>query len=291
MPEEQYTRCPGCKTIFRVTPAQLAIREGQVRCGHCKTVFDGIVHLISLAPPPSRPPDDDAYDEAALGPPTVTLRNAQALESSARDEARRDDARSAEPRAAERDAPAAARDEAVEEIAYEERFAWSKQKKKLRPAAGALYGVGIPLLVLLLVAQALFHFRDAVAARWPATKSPLTTACAAVGCAIRPLHDIGGLSIDASDLQADPAHRGLLILSATLRNRAGWPLAYPYLELTLTDAQDQTVVRRALAPGEYAGGTADVGAGIPANGEVAVKLFIDASATTQAGYRLYLFYP
>ena len=50
-------------------------------------------------------------------------------------------------------------------------------------------------------------------------------------------------------------------------------------------------MRRALAPAEYAGGTADVAAGIRANGEVAVKLFIDASATTQAGYRLYLFYP
>ena len=66
------------------------------------------------------------------------------------------------------------------------------------------------------------------------------------------------LSIEASDLQADPAHRGLLILTATVRNRAGWPLAYPYLELTLTDAQDRVVVRRALAPADYAGGTADL---------------------------------
>ena len=99
------------------------------------------------------------------------------------------------------------------------------------------------------------------------------------------------LSIEASDLQADPAHRGLLILTATVRNRARWPLAYPHLELTLTDAQDQPVVRRALAPAEYAGGTADLAGGMPANGEVAIKLFIDASATTQAGYRLYMFYP
>ena len=65
----------------------------------------------------------------------------------------------------------------------------------------------------------------------------------------------------------------------------------PYLELTLTDASDQVVVRRALPPAEYAGGTADVGTGIAANGEAVVRLFIDASATTQAGYRLYLFYP
>ncbi len=50
-------------------------------------------------------------------------------------------------------------------------------------------------------------------------------------------------------------------------------------------------MRRALAPAEYAGGTANVGAGIAGNGEVAIKLFLDASATTQSGYRVYLFYP
>ena len=38
-------------------------------------------------------------------------------------------------------------------------------------------------------------------------------------------------------------------------------------------------------------GTADVGAGIAGNGEVAIRLFLDASATTQSGYRVYLFYP
>ena len=119
----------------------------------------------------------------------------------------------------------------------------------------------------------------------------MTRLCAVVGCAIRPLREIAGLSIDASDLQADPAHKGLLVLTATVRNRASYPVAFPHLELTLTDAQDQVVVRRALAPAEYAGGTADVGAGIVGNGEVAIKLFLDASATTQSGYRVYLFYP
>ena len=80
MADERYTRCPGCTTIFRVTPQQLALRGGQVRCGHCKTVFDGNAELISLAPRREPPPDDDAYDEAMRGPPTVTLRSSQALE-------------------------------------------------------------------------------------------------------------------------------------------------------------------------------------------------------------------
>jgi hypothetical protein len=59
----------------------------------------------------------------------------------------------------------------------------------------------------------------------------------------------------------------------------------------LTDSTDRIVARRAFAPAEYAGGTADLHQGIAANAERLVKLFIDASATQQAGYRLYLFYP
>ncbi len=67
--------------------------------------------------------------------------------------------------------------------------------------------IGIPVLAAALVLQALVHFRDALAAHAPATKPVLTRMCALVGCAVRPLRDVGALSIEASDLQADPAHR------------------------------------------------------------------------------------
>ncbi len=52
------TQCPHCSTAFNVTPDQLFLRDGKVRCGHCQQVFDGLVHLTSLealqagAPPP-----------------------------------------------------------------------------------------------------------------------------------------------------------------------------------------------------------------------------------------------
>jgi len=265
MADEKFTRCPGCKTVFRVTDAQLALRDGQVRCGHCRTVFDGRAELISLAPPPLHEESD--VDELALGPPTVTLRSARALDPP----------------------PPLAVPEAVPAVDYDNRFSWDDRKpSRLRTTLG---WIAIPVLVLGLLLQAVFHFRDSLAAHLPATKPLLTRACALAGCAVRPLRDAAALSIEASDLQADPAHRGLLILTATIRNRAPYAIGYPYLELTLTDAQDQVVVRRALAPADYASGTANTAAGIAGNAEVPVKLFIDASATSQAGYRLYLFFP
>jgi predicted Zn finger-like uncharacterized protein len=52
------TRCPGCSTAFRVLPGQLAARNGQVRCGKCNLVFDGIAALVDdpRAPRPAAPP-------------------------------------------------------------------------------------------------------------------------------------------------------------------------------------------------------------------------------------------
>lgn len=268
MAEEKFTRCPGCNTVFRVTDAQLDLRDGQVRCGHCRTVFDGRERLVSLAP--TLPAVGDVpLDELAAGPPTVTLRSARALDPPPPE------------------VPPPLPESAVD---YENRFAWETRRPRSRLWT-VLGAIGIPLLLLALLAQALFHFRDTLAANSPTFKPMLVRACAAIGCAIQPLRSVSALSIDASDLQADPAHRGLLILTATIRNRAPYTVGFPHLELSLTDAQDQVVVRRALAPGDYAGGTANTTAGIAGNSEVPVKIFIDASATTQAGYRLYLFFP
>jgi len=269
MTNELYTRCPGCRTVFRVTEPQLALRDGQVRCGHCRTVFHGREELVALDAPVL---NDEAPDELAAGPPTVTLRSAYALDPPPPPDSRH----------------------AAPQVDYENRFAW----EKTTPARSRtrLYALAIPLLLVLLVAQAAFHYRDAIAASWPATKPWLAKVCVVARCAIRPLNDVDALTIDASDLQRDPAHQGLLVLTATLRNRARYAIGYPYLELSLTGAQEgsgkiPTVARRVLAPADYAGGTTDVGAGMAPNREFLVKVFIDASATTQEGYLLYPFYP
>ena len=278
MSEELYTRCPGCKTIFRVTEPQLELREGQVRCGHCRTVFNGREQLISLAP---HADGEHEFEELAQGPPTVTLRSARALDppppEPTHDEPEHQEAKPEAP-----------------EVDYENRFAWDKRKPKRHLTA--LYATLVPVLVLLLVLQAVFHFRDVIAANWPGTKPLLTRACAVARCEIRPLNDVDALTIDASDLQRDQAHQGLLILTATLRNRARYAIGFPSLELSLTGAQEgsgkiPTVARRVLAPSDYAGGTTDLAAGMPPNREFQVKVFIDASSTTQDGYLLYPFYP
>jgi len=69
------TRCPKCATAFRVLPAQLGARSGQVRCGKCNTVFDGIAALVEAPHAPkvkeaaSAPPLEEPLPEFLAEPP------------------------------------------------------------------------------------------------------------------------------------------------------------------------------------------------------------------------------
>ena len=87
------TKCPHCKTTFRVASDQLKLRGGIVRCGTCNQVFDGNASLIDLdapaaAPAPAAPvdaawtpdpaafadsvaPADEPSDEAAAPIPEI----------------------------------------------------------------------------------------------------------------------------------------------------------------------------------------------------------------------------
>ena len=395
------TRCPGCSTVFRITAEQLALREGQVRCGRCRAVFDANDHLVAEervdVMPAAAEPETQSSHVPDVEAPVEARRAARAevereivevpkADESASDTSRVDAPSAATPddvAAAEAPAQSAAAERAADSAATEtpaesahaetpieraeaetpvepakaeplvepakaeplvepagaetplepaeaetpvetplepagsetttepapadtptmhtpavetppverpSRYEW-KPRRPVRERPALLYAAAVVTLVVALALQLVLEYRDRLAAHAPFTRPILASACSLLGCTIAPLHDAAALSIDASDLQADPAHRGLLQLSATIRNRAAYAIAYPYLELTLTDASDQIVARRALAPREYVGGTADANAGIPGNGESIVRLFIDASATTQAGYRLYLFYP
>ena len=162
---------------------------------------------------------------------------------------------------------------------------------KPRRSHSALFGIAIPVLCRA-VAQLLFHYRDAVAARWPASKPVLTRACDFVGSTIKRCATSRWRTCRSMRPTCRRTPRtGGAFLIASVRRHAASPLAYLDLEFTLTDTNGTTVVRRFLLPSDYAGGAADLSKGIPANGEVPIELFIDASATTQAGYTLYMFYP
>jgi len=57
------TKCPHCKTTFKVANDQLKLQSGLVRCGICHQVFNGIEHLA---------PSDAAVSTVKINPPSAT---------------------------------------------------------------------------------------------------------------------------------------------------------------------------------------------------------------------------
>ncbi|HEY9103607.1 DUF3426 domain-containing protein [Chitinimonas sp.] len=65
------TRCPNCRTSFRVTDAHLAAFDGKVRCGRCAFVFDATEHLVGDAA--SRPAPAPAPAPQVTPPPAARV--------------------------------------------------------------------------------------------------------------------------------------------------------------------------------------------------------------------------
>jgi len=151
--------------------------------------------------------------------------------------------------------------------------------------------LGALVLLLVLLAQAAYHYRSAIIVLFPEAKPYAAALCETLGCDLPLPRRIELISIEASDLQADTTNPNIMVLSATLKNRAIFDQQLPLLELTLTDTRDQPLVRRVLAPQDYLGKAVNAQAGIAANTEVAIKVFIEGSQVKATGYRLYLFYP
>ena len=86
--------------------------------------------------------------------------------------------------------------------------------------------------------------RDQIAAQMPQARGALQALCGTLGCRVSPLRQIDAIQIDSSTFNKARADSYLLVF--VIRNSAAVTLATPAMELTLTDSQDQPVLRRVL---------------------------------------------
>ncbi len=262
------TRCGLCQTAFRITPEQLQAHGGQVRCGRCLQIFDGLAALVPEMPVETPQP---AMSQPVMSPPEMPQ---------------------PEPPAA-----TVVPQEAMVEAEPSPTSAWSPDNPFAdAPAALALGTQRRPRLIaacvallLALAAQGVYFYRGEIAARQPLARQWLSVACAQVGCTVPLPQQPQAIVIEASDLQTlDPARPDRIQLTATLRNHAGHDLAYPALDLVLTNTQDHTLARRIFLPAEYLGAGRDPRVGLTANAELTVRLALETDDLGAAGFRLTL---
>jgi predicted Zn finger-like uncharacterized protein len=314
------TRCAHCQTTFRVTPEQLKARAGKVRCGQCQTVFNALDNLLeeSLPATPVPPPmtqqtvEVEVQVEAEDTAPTFTVLDPTqpGLENDPTDTDPTDtDPRidillepvEAPPALSESQAQALGKAtglilprETTEIPGYSKwtegvmatAFAPEEEKSTRWP-----FILAAILLIIGLVGQMAFHFRSEIAVSAPALRPLLEALSQALDTDIPLPRHVDLVSIEASDLQNDATQGNLLVLNATVRNRAGYPQAYPSLELSLTDTQDAAIARRVFSPAEYLSAKQPADPSFAANSDIAIRLLIEAKDISASGYRLYVFYP
>jgi predicted Zn finger-like uncharacterized protein len=140
-----------------------------------------------------------------------------------------------------------------------------------------------------LLAQVVWRERDRLAVSVPDLRPSLMAMCSALGCQISPFKQIESVVIDSSSFVK--IRGDVYRLNITLKNLSPIDVASPAVELTLTDLQDQPLVRHVLS-------ASDLGAAqgtLVASGELAavISVHVKVAGSTEriSGYRLLAFYP
>jgi predicted Zn finger-like uncharacterized protein len=247
------TVCPHCNTRFKITKVQLEAHHGMVRCGNCLQAFDT---LPNFAPDQLDLPLELPILEIPNVPPDSKLAVLKPMTL-------------AEQVAVVQD------DEDSESLPKPRSWPW---------AVAAL------MLLLILLAQAAYFFRVDIAAQLPALKPVLVDYCRLLKCSVPLPQHAHLMNIESSAIEADPANANRITLNALLRNRASYAQAFPNLELTLNNIQDQPLARRIFRPSDYLPQTENESSGMLPDHELSIKLHLNTTGIKPSGYRLVLFY-
>lgn len=321
-PSTLTTRCIHCQTVFRVTTVQLQAHGGQVRCGRCMQVFDA---LAALAPEPAvfesqsqqaadpvveqniaaplpkidaLPESEIAAADLAVQAEPVTVEApvsdqqpdfVQEAVVPVEEEAVRPAPAELLPRETGQTAAESPVDSNASAAAADDDNPFTQATPEAPAAVPRRRGLhaGIALMVVALLFQGVFFYRIEIAAQHPLAKQWLGSICAQAGCNVVLPQRPQLILIEASDLQVvDPANPNRIQLTATLRNHAGYEVAYPALDLVLTNVNDHTLARRIFLPAEYLAAGREAGSGIAANAELTVRLGLEIGNLGAAGFRL-----
>lgn len=196
---------------------------------------------------------------------------------------------------AEEDETPELQEEAADDIEGEELHHAFLQPRMAAPKPAQHRAIRIALVALTavlglgLLLQIAVHERNRIVAFQPSAKAVLEPLCELLGCRMSPLQQIESVVIDSSSFAK--VRGDVYRLGFTLKNVAQIPLATPALELTLTDLQDQAVVRKVFTVADFAEKqmVLEPAAELPVSLPVAVKL--GGNGERISGYRLLSFYP
>lgn len=307
------TTCPNCAAQFKVQPNQLSVGQGRVMCGKCRNIFNAFQMLArvpdpDLPVPPAKAPEGAMPHESPRhGSPEVLLPELPSRKIapilpkvlSVEIENEKIPRRDPEPaieyarmdRAVPQVAPAAP--VALPKITLETSNSLLAQPLKNHRAEHPLvWGAGCLLLLLLMIGQSLYAFRNPILQAFPQTHLPLASMCAFLRCTLSWGRDDKAVVIESSDLIESPGEVGLYLLSAVIANRSAIAQDLPAMDVRLTDNTNQIVIRRTLLPADYLGRPPKTDENLLPNSQLFVNLNVNIDPKISAsGYTYEVFYP
>jgi len=276
-----YTQCPHCQAVFRVTTAELTLSDGQVRCGECLTVFNGMDSLSVLPPEDEQTQAQDKDREQTR----QAAREARKLSRASQDEVQAPPDSKApgaqdgaevpgeepEPRAESlaeslaesppetsaespqtpphttlsltppRPAPRVLQEELQETTTAPDR----------RAILGTLALGGLcAALIGLLSLQVLYHERERLGA-YPELAPTVNWLCDRLNCSTPERRDPDAFQITQRNIYSHPNAQGALMIQASFINQAGFSQPPPRVELSFRDLQGELLAVRRFNPEQY----------------------------------------
>ena len=156
-----------------------------------------------------------------------------------------------------------------------------------KPAVRFVIGMLLIFLPLSLALQVAVQERNTLVAWKPQWRPAFESMCLLLRCELAPRRDIASVVLTGSSFhQEAQAHRYQLGLS--IQNQGALAVATPAVELTLTDTQDQVLVRKVFTPQEI-GAPEELAARSEWNGTLPLQT--QGLNLPVSGYRVMAFYP
>lgn len=147
------------------------------------------------------------------------------------------------------------------------------------------------LLLIVLVAQAVYFLRNTLVVWQPDLRPALANACQFVGCQIPLASDLSAIRVEASSLETDPEQTNRAALRVSFSNRSRLLQQWPHFVLKLTDWQGTALAQRIFRPTDYLPTNKSGQAGLAPMNELEFRLELDITGLSASGYEVLPIYP
>ena len=267
-----FTSCPNCQKQFRIQASQLAIADGQVKCGVCDHEFSALSRLSDVPltleqmnyefdyepeenpaaeAEPGEEPDFDIYEQAR--PEQDVIEEAHEKEIDA------EEVRVEKSGSDEADTLSEFPDEILGDIPDELRETLPVKRSLLATISWAF---GALLLLIIIVAQLAWFNRDELLLRYPQLDPVAREICDRLQCEILRYKDISSIKLLNRDVRNHPLYEGSLLVNATMANKSETIQPFPRIQLALFNPGGEVIGYREFNPEEYLDDSIDIQAGM-----------------------------